>query len=78
MCVYMCVFMCVCMCVCMCGCMCASNTSHPHNYPPLLPNPDLCPMIDSSSSIKMVEGAWNRASSNRTYAESHDRSHDPL
>ena len=29
---------------------------HFHNYPPP-PNPDLCPMIDSSSSMKMVEGA---------------------
>ena len=33
---------------------------------PGAPNPALCPMMDSSSSIKMVEGAWNRASSNNT------------
>ena len=29
--------------------------------------PALCPMIDSSSSMKIVDGAWNLASSNRTF-----------
>ena len=34
---------------------------------PVVPNPDLWPMIASSSSMKMVEGAWNRANSNSTW-----------
>lgn len=34
---------------------------------PAVPNPALCPMIDSSSSMNIVDGAWNRANSNSTW-----------
>lgn len=35
------------------------------NPPP--PKPLRWPIIDSSSSMKIVEGAWNLANSNKTY-----------